>query len=70
MFTVKHYRANGVRSISACESFEHDLNTPDVIRLNRPDEDVVVGEGDSVFIENMAGKTVYARRPPRQEGES
>lgn len=67
MFTVKHYPARGPRRVLSCENFEHDIDAG-VVRLNRPDEDLRIGEGDSLFAENMQGKTVYVIRPGGGEG--
>lgn len=66
MFTVKHFPLHGPRRVLACESFEHDQDAG-IVHLNRPDEDLELEPGDTVFMENMHGKTVYAIRPPRGE---
>lgn len=67
MFTIKHYPAGGPRRFLSCESFEHD-QAAGVVRLNRPDEDLLIADGDVLFAENAQGKTVYVIRPPREEG--
>lgn len=63
MFTVKHFRHDGPRDISACERFQHDpVNEPLVLKMFGPNEEVDLHPDDVVFVENAQGKTVYSIR--------
>lgn len=63
MFTVKHYRHDGITAVSSCDSYE--VKGSEVTTFIRSVEYAVieVGPRDSLFIENIAGKTVTAIRP-------
>ncbi len=65
MFTIKHYTAKGVLKVCSCEKFETDVDQPHEVRINSRatgPELVVLGAGDSVYIENMHGKTIAIAR--------
>lgn len=65
MFVAKHYQ-DGKVYICTCDSYEHDTESPTRVdmnhRVNGPTTFYIL-PGDSVFIENLAGKTVTAIRP-------
>lgn len=65
MFTVKHYKREGkVVSISGCDSYEL-LGTHRVELFTRGVGVTVieVAPEESLFVENIAGKTITAIRP-------
>lgn len=70
MFTVKVIREQGTTDVHGCEKYSMDSESP--VRLSIFTrgvgwEFVDIGRGDSVFIENVGGKTVHSIRPPRHD---
>lgn len=68
MFTVKVIRANGLNEGHSCEKYSMDSESPVRVTLFTRGigwEHVDIERGDTVFIENAAGKTVASIRPPR-----
>lgn len=67
VFTVKRYR-RGKLDGWTCDSFQLDAESPRAIELFVKGQAVTVVDiapEDSLFVENVAGRTVHAVRPPR-----
>lgn len=70
MFTVKHYRRSGSLQVTACDGYELHPNEPNMVLLQKRAEGYVRLEfepDESVFIENLHGKTITALRPKRPD---
>lgn len=69
MFVVKHYQRNGLVAVCGCDSYEYQAESPlrmDLFHKVHGASVIDIADGDSVFVENLAGKTVTAIRPPRE----
>lgn len=68
IFTVKVYRS-GVLSTYGCDRYDVDTESPRQLALFTRGtgwETVPLEARDEVYIENLAGRTVHAIRPPRE----
>lgn len=65
MFTVKHYRKDGSIDVGSCHRYVVATGKPARIELYaKGAAKVIVPEmGETVFVENLAGKTVTTVRP-------
>lgn len=65
MFTVKHYSTRGVLKVCSCERFELNTEAPTEIAISSRAEGsrlITLSAGETVFVENMNGKTVAIAR--------
>lgn len=70
MFTVKVYRSHGTTEVHGCEKFTLDSESPVEVAIFTRGigwETVRFERSDTVFIENLGGKTITAVRPPRAD---
>lgn len=70
MFTVKVYRATGITEVHGCEKYSLDSESPVEVAIFTRGigwETVRFDRADTVFIENLSGKTITAVRPPRAD---
>lgn len=71
MFTVKVYRGHGSTDVYSCERYTLDSESPVAIALFTRGigwETVEFDrQRDTVFVENLMGKTIHALRPPRAD---
>lgn len=67
MLVVKHMQADGHISVIGCDSFHrHKTDASRFVTVAAGKTQTHdIGEGDQVFVENLAGKTVDLIRPGR-----
>lgn len=63
MFTVKHYRRDGKIAVTSCNRYIVSAGAVEVSSKGAPDETIAAEMGETIFIENAAGKTVTTVRP-------